>query len=445
MKSKYVAIFLLLVFSIVFIDLPLKNYVGTIGRSPAIFISTFIILIYIYFEKKIKVNREVYLFGGYALVTIFTSLIMLIYVYLKYNTFSIYGEDFFVKTIKGSMYNTIFFFMYYVLWRVSKKMSIDLILKIIFYTYVFLNIVAIIEYLNPDILLIIRTKIELSRMRLLTEEPSQAFPLYTFFFIITFFYFKYKNKPWKYYILASVFYFFFSIRILSKGGLIILFLSIVITIFSGKKIKYKFIIKLLKIMPIIIGMLYIIIYLVVGRIMRDIEMFTSVSTRGATAIASILSLVYYPIGEGYGTYVFLFRDLLNKSMEIIYNLFDTLFNIKLNLIELKGMIETGENLTVKSGILFQIVLNGYIAVIFYILVFWNLLKKVKKIKIEKNKKEILKVGIYFIILEFLFATNTETSYYFLLILIIVEKIHSNENKEIILKNGEKNENIMDYK
>ena len=105
--------------------------------------------------------------------------------------------------------------------------------------------------------------------------------------------------------------------------------------------------------------------------MADLESFSSISTRSITIITSLKSLVAYPFGQGYGTYLITFPPLLDKTINSII----TLSPIPLSTFELDWMLSTGRALTIKSGLLNEVLYTGWGIIIFYIFKKYNKIDK----------------------------------------------------------------------
>jgi len=147
----------------------------------------------------------------------------------------------------------------------------------------------------------------------------------------------------------------------------------------------------------------------------DIENFTSVSTRLITSLWALCSLLYYPLGEGYGTYTAWFVEPLNSATTLA----NSLVPFQLNLLEINNMIATGDYLAAKSGILFSIVHSGFLSIIFFFLVFSNAFRDIKISNASHYQKVLLRITLWYSLLSILLAVNMEVLYTFLLPLIVV--------------------------
>lgn len=178
------------------------------------------------------------------------------------------------------------------------------------------------------------------RLRLFTVEPSQAILLYLIFSLLSLF--LVENAFLKIFILILSGIIFVLIN--SKGCFItILLTSIILFLKNIKKIKYA--VLLLLILPIAF---YFFLKFAFPSIYWDINEGTSFSTRFSALISIILVLVNYPLGLGYGSYLFYYPKILDQSYEIANALFTNLFSISLSYAEISDMISTGEYIGAKA-------------------------------------------------------------------------------------------------
>ena len=153
----------------------------------------------------------------------------------------------------------------------------------------------------------------------------------------------------------------------------------------------------------------------------DVEKFTSVSTRLITALWAVISLIYYPLGEGYGTYGSYFVDPLNSAISLV----DDFLPFSPNLSEIDKMLMTGESLAAKSGVLFALIQSGFVAIVFFILIYFRAFQNIQKCELESTNKLILRMTLWYSLLSVSFAVNIETLYTFLLPFITVEYFKNN--------------------
>ena len=156
----------------------------------------------------------------------------------------------------------------------------------------------------------------------------------------------------------------------------------------------------------------------------DIELYTSFATRGVSLLSIPISLYYFPFGIGYGTYTIYLPEVFMISMDI----FNSLLGINLNYNELNQIIESGDNLAIKSGLGFQIVQTGIIGLFFYIYIYAYTFKIIHALK-NIELKFILMMITIFSLLEILLVVNFEVFYIYLIIFSFVSYIKYLKKKE----------------
>ena len=401
---------------LVFNDLPLANYIGTIGSS-LMFILVPITFIIIFFQEKFKIsitdNTKLFLY--YYLVSLFFSILIFLLYFISYESiYTPYGQLIPIKLAKASLYNLVYFFVYftlvYIFLHIDMK-KINLSIKLIFW---FLIVIGVIEILNKDFLNFLHLfPVEYKRLRLTTAEPSRAFFLLTIIgLLIIFFEKKIITK-----IITLILLMLFDILIASKGGWVFIMLSLLLVYLFNVPLKQKLIL-LSFIIPLFIVFVFVFLNIIQPELINDLEKFHSTSTRAITSVWALLSLVHFPFGEGYGTYLCYFQDVLRLSKEIIFKYFP----YPLSAIEIDSMIDTGKNVGVKSGILFQIVQNGVVAVVFYFLLFRNSYKYIEKLNFNIYDKYIIKVIITYTLLTLILGINIEVMYVYLLPIAYIEAL-----------------------
>ncbi|HII3258197.1 TPA: hypothetical protein ACY3ID_004986, partial [Citrobacter amalonaticus] len=286
-------------------------------------------------------------------------------------------------------------------------------------TFLLITVLCI-EFFWPNILILFHMTMDGygagSRLRLLSPEPSMAAFTFNIFMLLTIA--LCYSKILK--IIIWVIILSANILIGSKASLLLIMSSGVLVFYFNMSLLQK-IKSLIIIIPIVIGVSYVIFNTVLPALAVDVEKFTSVSTRLITALWAIISLIYYPLGEGYGTYGSYFIDPLYSAI----NLAEHFLPFSPNLSEVEKMLTTGESLAAKSGVLFAIVQSGFIALIFFILVYFRSFRSIRESKMELSMKLMLRMTLWYSLLSVLFAVNIETLYAFLLPFITVEYFRNN--------------------
>jgi hypothetical protein len=409
-------------FGLLFTDLPLEAFIGTIGRCPMLFVAP---LTFFYIQshyatlQTVKPAKIIY---QYAVVSTIAAVVMVFItlIFYTYGNLYIYGEFIPVKLIKAASYNFINAIVIYNLYVLSWHVSVETIYKILNICFWFLTLYGIVEMFIPFPIPGIHATLpqeDIKRLQLTTAEPVTATIIYATFLALILYLRIYLNKRKVISALIFLTGIVMLLIIQSKGGVILLVVAIIITL--RKKINFKiFIIGLLLLIPII----YYIINIILVQILIDIDNFTSFSTRVTTFFAPFIALFKYPIGQGYGTYKFYFSQLLIP----LCNNLSQLLNIPLNTEEMDESILTGKYLGPKSGMASEVMFNGVIAIIF--------IYKFCKYNVQQFKKIILPEGyyfmsfiFYFLFLEFLFLVTFETMYFIFLPIMVIDTI-LNEKK-----------------
>jgi hypothetical protein len=162
----------------------------------------------------------------------------------------------------------------------------------------------------------------------------------------------------------------------------------------------------------------------------DINNFSSFSTRFSSLISVIIILFKYPLGLGYGSYLLYYPKILDQSYEIANTLFTNLFGIPLSYAEISDMISTGENIGAKAGIPQAVMLSGWVGVIFWLIIFRNSLKYIKKLDINTSKKIILEILILYIFIQLLIGSDYTLLYVIWLPIAFIEVMYYKQQKAI---------------
>lgn len=423
---KYIFLFLMLIGTI-FIDLPLAQKIGTIGKSLMVFISPIIASLIYFFStsaKKLLRRFDVKLFLGYWLITFLFSLLMLnVYTIATGNTYTIYGQNMFIKLLKASTYNLILALTYYNFTYIFSNLNYKKLSFVFFLIFILLTVVGFSEIYNKDIFnMFHNTPLSDNRVRLLTSEPSQAGLLYGIFLFLALIFNKFFFLRIIFLTVGLIIFYFIA----SKVALITIILSIALVYFLGinfkQKIKYSVII-----FPTLGVLIYIFIPVFLSSLLSDIENFSSFSTRFTGFISAILTLVYYPVGFGYGTYLTFFPSIAEEAKSIAENVFP----LPLNFYEIDIIIATGENIGFKSGFLSQIMFNGWIAILFFTILFTSTYRRIDTLNLKTSQKIISKTLIIFIILEIFTAVDIEVMYAYLIPIAIIYNFYYESLKDKI--------------
>ena len=155
--------------------------------------------------------------------------------------------------------------------------------------------------------------------------------------------------------------------------------------------------------------------------MVDVEEFASLSTRSTTMLVAIKSLFIFPVGQGYGSYIVHFPKMLLPMHQNIVNF----TGLPLLDFEMRDMITTGRFLGVKTGILQEVLYNGFVAVFFFYYLFKYYFNECKSIQ-EKGLNILFVFAGFYCLVELLFTAEYLTAYYILFPFLILYKINQNQ-------------------
>jgi hypothetical protein len=155
---------------------------------------------------------------------------------------------------------------------------------------------------------------------------------------------------------------------------------------------------------------------VIPLLIKDLEVFSSFSTRLITIVSAGISLFNYPFGEGYGTYLAFYPEILSRAIDLVMNYSQT----SLNLVELSSMINSGKYLAVKSGILNEVVYNGVIAIYFFIALFRSTYSLIEEAPHSPGGKLILKYTVIYLFLTVFLVSDLITLYCFVIPIAFIE-------------------------
>ncbi|KAA0544792.1 MULTISPECIES: hypothetical protein [Citrobacter] len=406
-------------------DLPIQKVLGTLGASPIWAVSAVIFLFFLVHNRFcLYLDKYSRLFIIYFFWTFSVSLAQCVWYYFAEGTIlNHYGASVFNKHFFASSYYLFYFLVIYCASYALRLVPGVFFKKAIILIAFFLTLVIAVEYVLPDILAPFHLSMEGygigSRLRLLSPEPSIAAFTFNIFLLLAI---TLSNVSLVRLILWGT---------LVVGNLLIGSKSSLVLIMSGGLLVFYFNMSLIQklkslvmLIPVVGVVVYIFLHTVLPALAIDIENFSSVSTRMITSLWAVCSLFYYPLGEGYGTYTVWFFHPLDTATSLA----DSLVPFQLNLLEINDMADTGDYLSAKSGILFSIIHSGFMAVIFYFILFRSSFKDVQKINIGYYQKTLLRVTLWYSLLSILFAVNMEVLYAFLLPFIVVNYLKINHKR-----------------
>jgi hypothetical protein len=419
----YLFIFFLLCIGMIFTDLPI--YEQTVTHSLMIFFAPLIFAVVLVVKKfKVLLTKNIKLFIQYMIVSFAISLILLYYLILTKGEFYVYNKNLLIKHFEAFIsLSLLHFLVYFLLVLVCYNLSPNLLRNFVFLIFLFLTLVGLIEYLDPEKLSMFHSAPEdYGRLRLFAAEPSHVILLYLIFSLLSLFFIENVSLKIFISILSGIIF----ILINSKGGFITLFfISIILFLKKIKNIKYTVVLLL-----ILVIAFYLFVKFAFPSLYIDINNFSSFSTRFSGLISVILILFKYPLGLGYGSYLFYYPKILDQSYEIANALFINLFGIPLSCTEISDMIFTGKNIGAKAGILQAVILSGWIAVIFWLIILRNSLKYIKRININTSKKIILEFLILYIFIQLLIGSEYTLLYAIWFPIALIEVMYYKQQEAI---------------
>ena len=417
------AFFFLYVLLVIVQDLPSQLIIGTIARSPYILLSPLVFVLILLESSRLFSVKVVNVYVTYFIYSLIISVAWLIY-YIGFKQLgsTAYDENLLVKFFKASMYNFIIILTLYNFIYIFKRFSntfVLLLLRSILWCQLF---VGFIQFISPEALRSIKTP-ELNpvdRLSLLNSEPSLAFPqLFISFLCFAAFKLFLKSKFTIGDMLMGVATIALLLAIQSRGGLVLAVVCLLaIILFTKQKLERKLIVLVVASVAVV-PMVYIIVEVIIPGLVLDIQEFNSVSTRSITILSSLVSLFQYPLGQGYSTYLITFPPILTSTMNWVLN------TVELPLLtsEIDEMIVTGRALTVKSGLLNEVLYTGWAVIIFYFAFFKEAFRKLGAASESKGLLVAFRLIFIFIIINFLFVSTWETSYIIPLSFALLEKVY----------------------
>lgn len=414
-------IFLVYVVLLIVQDLSLQVWFGTIARSPYIFLSPLIFVFITLLSDKLYFFKTPRYYLIYYLYSVLITCVLIIY-YSGFNDYRyVFGESLVVKCIKNSMYNFIIIitlYNFYFIFRYSSLNFLERVLKVL----VILQLaIGYIQMVLPGAFDFIKTPSYsyTERIALLNTEPSYTFPQLVLSLLSYCGIRYYNNKRFRgidYVVLLAGFILLMFVQ--SRGGIVVMLVCFVLILLFSKQSLTRRLLLLSVSTVFIVPIVYVIIYIILPQLITDLENFSSISTRSITIISSLKSLLVYPFGQGYGTYLITFPSLLNNTINSIVSVSP----IPLSTAELDWMLSTGRALTIKSGLLNEVLYTGWGIIIFYIFFFGNAYGKLKLLRNRKTVHSLFQYIFIFVIINFLFVSSIETAYVAFLPFALLERL-----------------------
>ena len=402
-------IFLVYVLLVIVQDLFLQLPLGTIARSPYIFISPLVFVLISFFSAKLYLFKPAKYYLVYYIYSIVITAVIVLYFYMSAEITSIWGENLIVKCIKNSMYNLIIIITLYNFFFIFRNSGLKFLERILKYLVVIQIAIGCIQILVPNAFDILKTpqlKVT-ARLTLLSTEPSHTFPqllLSLLCYICIRYYIHNKFKALDYLVLLTGFLLLLLIQ--SRGGVVIMFICFLFILFFSKQTLKNRLFMMSVSFIFIVPSYWVIMNIIVPQLSADLEQFSSISTRSITILTALKSLLVYPFGQGYGTYLFTFPTLLDQTINNVLGWSP----IPLSTFEMDLMLDTGRSLTVKSGLLNEILYTGWAIIVFYIFFFVNAYRNLRRLRHKRVVQNFFQYILIFIIINYLLVSSIETAY-----------------------------------
>lgn len=419
MRAVYILyrfFFFVLFSAILFQDFFLQVYIGSIARSPVVFIVPILFIAVIIIENKFILHTIPKYYLWYVLITIGTALIMfgITILFVTDTNMYVYDEWMPIKLIKTASYNIIFFLTAYTLYVLAARLSLRYIYYVLLFWFLVLFLYGIVQYFFYIRIPFVNATFtgEIDRIPLIASEPSTAAAFFIIVFALLMALRVYMQKSSFVTVILIAIALATFMLIGSKASFAFLPIAVLWSIrkrFTPKMFLYAAI--------IIIPVIAFFVLVVVPQLATDLESFNSISSRSTTWIAAMQSFFMYPFGEGYGTYMVYYPKLLFPINDFLVDF----TGIPLLTNELTEMVDTGVNLSPKAGIPSEMVFNGITAVIFLVYLGKSFNKTLHQIQMPAVKI-ILSFAACFIFLELLLSVAGETAYIYLMIFVLADKL-----------------------
>ncbi len=397
-------VFLLLL--TVYQDFPLVNVIGEIGRSPIILL----LPLFVACEAALLAKHKRVMHGSrlqrYLLVFIvYLSLISVAYVLAQFlqGSYSFGQENLLGKAVKVLTYFVLILLYVRHMQLLFAKIASRRVLYACFFAVVALLAVIMAAELAsiPNALAPLHAGSQpYWRVRLLTSESSTTGTIVVVYSAIIVYLSRDLSGPAKSLSFAFVagFFLFYLFVTGSKGFLIVVLLTIVVTMakFLDFRKKRNFLLLLAA-----AGAMYLFVTHfsagVLGSLSNDIENYTSSYTRMGTILIALATVAHHPLGVGTGAYLMYFNQYVDGAIGVMSRFYYDTFGIgQINAGELLQYSDTDRNVGVKSGFFQWVMFGGIAAVVFFYQLATNLLRKAKT-------SSILFPALIFVLLSLLFV------------------------------------------
>ncbi|WP_138754127.1 hypothetical protein [Paenibacillus sinopodophylli] len=371
----------------VYQDFPLVNMIGEIGRSPIILLLPLFVFCEIGLLAKHKrvvhgSMLQKYVFGFILYLSIITVFYLL--VQFLQGSYSYGSESLLGKGIKVLIYFVlILLYIRHMQLVFSQIVSFKMLYGCFLAVVTLLVMIMILELMTmPNAFTYLHSGSHpYWRVRMLTSESSTTGSIVVVYASIMVYLTKYLSPFARTLsiLYATSFFLFYMFITGSKGFMIIILLTLVVTMvkFLDFRKKKNFILLI----SVVLAMYMFITNFSAGLLSsfsNDIENYTSSYTRMGTIIIALITVFHNPLGVGTGAYLMYFDKYVNDSISMMSHFYYSTFGIsQINAGELLQYSGSDKNLGVKSGFFQWVMFGGLFSVLFFYLLAKNLIIKAK--------------------------------------------------------------------
>lgn len=416
------SLYCLLVLLTLYTDSPLQ---GTLGHFGKTLIPLAVLPLYLVMSLVKQFKESDQFVKSLSRLLWWTTAISLFSVFI----FALYGmplvqmgENIILKTFKLILQFFTYCAYMKVLINLTKGMGLEDVLKPFYAGFLFLTVILLMEQMQSPFAFVglHYTPTPYWRMRLLTPESSHTALMLEIFFALSLYY-KFVVHKSKSQTLLLLLCLLLHIVLSGSKTLLVAFLLILFlcNIQNLKKIKSKKGIFLLCLSGLIITLfcLYVLPNLK-QQFIQDLEEYTSTVTRFYSIYCGFYLGCIYPVGTGFGAYLYLFPETMKSSVGMINKL-----GMDLNLNEIMSYAnsKTDVAVTAKSFLGQSSMYWGIVGTIYFMRKYWKLCSDALRIS-KFPYGDVLKILSGILMVEMLFSSDFEFCVMaFLVVLIYIKK------------------------
>ncbi len=388
MEQSFLSVYLVFVLLLtIYQDFPLANMIGEIGRTPIVLLfPVFVFCEIALLAKHKKITNGSKLQSYIFFFILYLSFVSLLYIFIQY-MHGVYG--FGSEGLLGKAVKVIIYFVLILLYIRHMQLIFTKISSYRAICACFIAIVSvlmgimIIEMMSmPHALPFLHSGDDpYWRVRLLTSESSTTGSIVVVYTAIMIYLTRYLGSFARKLVVlyGAGFFIFYLLETGSKGFMVVILLTLVVTMFKFLDFRKK------RNFFLLLGML-LLLYLfianfsavVLGSFNNDIENYTSSYTRMGTILIAVFTVLHHPLGVGTGAYLVYFNTYMADSVSFMSNFYYKLFGVsQINVSELMKYSDSTKNLGVKSGFFQWVMFGGLFSLLFFFLIAKNLIIKAR--------------------------------------------------------------------